>query len=122
MPTGPKGQKRPADVIGNAIMIAQIETGETEDEVNDDDSAVTTVKDLLPSAHIVSAMIPPSLSDAQLRSIAKDERNSESGAAEGILAARQEAIERATMEIATAYGIESTGVSIKVSITSKNKF
>lgn len=36
MPTGPKGQKRPADVIGNAIKIAQIATGETEDEVKDD--------------------------------------------------------------------------------------
>lgn len=36
MPTGPKGQKRPADVIGNAIKIAQIATGEVEDEVADD--------------------------------------------------------------------------------------
>ncbi|MGA2639178.1 hypothetical protein [Methylocella sp.] len=25
MPTGPKGEKRPADVIGAAIMIAKIE-------------------------------------------------------------------------------------------------
>ena len=31
MPTGPKGQKRPADVIGNAIMVAKIATGEIED-------------------------------------------------------------------------------------------
>ena len=31
MPTGPKGEKRPADVIGNAIMIAKIATGEIED-------------------------------------------------------------------------------------------
>lgn len=36
MPTGPKGQKRPADVIGNAIKIAQIATGEATDEVKDD--------------------------------------------------------------------------------------
>jgi hypothetical protein len=36
MPTGPKGQKRPADVIGNAIKIAQIATGEIEDTVVDD--------------------------------------------------------------------------------------
>lgn len=28
MPKGPKGQKRPADVIGNAIMVAKIATGE----------------------------------------------------------------------------------------------
>ncbi|MEQ8328673.1 MAG: RNA-binding protein [Parvibaculum sp.] len=31
MPKGPKGQKRPADVIGNAIMVAKIATGEVED-------------------------------------------------------------------------------------------
>ena len=31
MPTGPKGRKRPADVIGNAIMVAKIATGEIED-------------------------------------------------------------------------------------------
>lgn len=36
MPTGPKGQKRPADVIGNAVKIAQIATGEVEDEIVDD--------------------------------------------------------------------------------------
>lgn len=28
MPTGPKGQKRPADAIGAAIMVAKIATGE----------------------------------------------------------------------------------------------
>ena len=32
MPTGPKGQKRPVDVIGNAIRVAQIATGEAEEE------------------------------------------------------------------------------------------
>ena len=31
MPTGPKGEKRPADVIGNAVHIARIATGEIED-------------------------------------------------------------------------------------------
>jgi hypothetical protein len=30
MPRGPKGEKRPADAIGNAIMIAKITTGEIE--------------------------------------------------------------------------------------------
>jgi hypothetical protein len=28
MPTGPKGQKRPADVIGLAVRVARIATGE----------------------------------------------------------------------------------------------
>ena len=32
MPKGPQGQKRPADVIGNAIKIARIATGEEEDD------------------------------------------------------------------------------------------
>ena len=31
MPKGPRGQKRPADVIGNAVHIAKIATGEVED-------------------------------------------------------------------------------------------
>lgn len=31
MPKGPQGQKRPADVIGNAVHIAKIATGEIED-------------------------------------------------------------------------------------------
>jgi hypothetical protein len=32
MPKGLKGQKRPADVIGNAIRVARIATGEAEEE------------------------------------------------------------------------------------------
>lgn len=31
MPTGPKGQKRPADAIGRAVHIAKIATGKIED-------------------------------------------------------------------------------------------
>lgn len=31
MPREPQGQKRPADVIGNAVHIAQIATGEQEE-------------------------------------------------------------------------------------------
>lgn len=31
MPKGPKGEKRPADVIGAAVMVARIATGEIED-------------------------------------------------------------------------------------------
>lgn len=32
MPKGPKGQKRPADVIGNAVKVMKIATGEDEEE------------------------------------------------------------------------------------------
>ena len=33
MPTGPRGEKRPADVIGVAVMVAKIATGEIEEEL-----------------------------------------------------------------------------------------
>ncbi len=32
MPKGPQGQKRPADVIGNAVRVMQIATGEMADD------------------------------------------------------------------------------------------
>jgi hypothetical protein len=36
MPKGPKGEKRKADVIGNAVHIMRIATGEVEDTTPDD--------------------------------------------------------------------------------------
>jgi hypothetical protein len=35
MPKGPKGEKRPADVIGAAVMVARIATGEIKDTERD---------------------------------------------------------------------------------------
>ena len=35
MPRGPRGEKRPADVIGAAVMVARIATGEIEDTARD---------------------------------------------------------------------------------------
>lgn len=35
MPKGPHGEKRPADVIGNAIMVAKIATGEIAETVEE---------------------------------------------------------------------------------------
>ena len=35
MPTGPKGQKRPADVIGNAVRVMRLATGEETEELDD---------------------------------------------------------------------------------------
>jgi hypothetical protein len=32
MPKGPRGEKRPADAVGRAVMIGEIATGEIEDE------------------------------------------------------------------------------------------
>jgi hypothetical protein len=37
MPKGPKGEKHPADVIGGAVKIAKIATGETEEDTEEDD-------------------------------------------------------------------------------------
>ena len=39
MPKGPDGQKRPGDVIGAAIMVAKIATGEVEDNATTPDKA-----------------------------------------------------------------------------------
>ena len=36
MPRGPKGEKRPADVIANAIKVAKIATGEEAEDLTDD--------------------------------------------------------------------------------------
>ncbi len=36
MPKGPKGEKRPADVVSNAVRIARIATGEEEEELTED--------------------------------------------------------------------------------------
>lgn len=37
MPKGPKGQKRPADVVANAVRVMQIATGEAEEEFDPND-------------------------------------------------------------------------------------
>jgi hypothetical protein len=34
MPKGPKGEKRPADVIGNAVKVMRIATGEEEEDID----------------------------------------------------------------------------------------
>ena len=36
MPRGPKGEKRPADVVGAAVNVMKIATGETEEEHHED--------------------------------------------------------------------------------------
>jgi hypothetical protein len=38
MPRGPKGEKRPADVIGAAVMVGRIATGEIEESERPADS------------------------------------------------------------------------------------
>ena len=36
MPTGPKGERRPADVIGNAVKVMRIATGEEAENIPHD--------------------------------------------------------------------------------------
>lgn len=36
MPKGPRGEKRPADAIGNAIKVARIAVGDEEDDIPND--------------------------------------------------------------------------------------
>ena len=36
MPKGPRGEKRPADVIGNAVKVMRIATGEESEELETD--------------------------------------------------------------------------------------
>ena len=46
MPRGPQGQKRPADVIGNAVKVMRIATGEEEEEYEDHDGKDPAAKAL----------------------------------------------------------------------------
>jgi hypothetical protein len=43
MPRGPRGEKRPADVIGNAVRVMRIATGE---ETDDTDSVKSAAAEL----------------------------------------------------------------------------
>jgi hypothetical protein len=36
MPRGPKGERRPANVIGNALKVIRITTGDSDDAPHDD--------------------------------------------------------------------------------------
>ena len=44
MPKGPQGQKRPADAIGCAIVVAKIATGEIEDDLQEPSGRVRSGK------------------------------------------------------------------------------
>ena len=44
MPKGPKGEKRPGDVIGAAIKVARIATGEEDEELTDEGKSKAAVE------------------------------------------------------------------------------
>jgi hypothetical protein len=46
MPRGPKGEKRPADVIGNAVKVMRIAVGEDTDDAPADDGKNKAAQEL----------------------------------------------------------------------------
>ena len=44
MPKGPKGQKRPTDVISNAVTVMKIATGEIEETLTEDGKSKAAVE------------------------------------------------------------------------------
>lgn len=46
MPTGPKGERRPADVIGNAVKVMRIATGDETETLPADDGKDPAAKAL----------------------------------------------------------------------------
>ncbi len=64
MPKGPKGEKRPADVIGNAVKVMRIAVGEEPDDM----SPYTSAKDV---ASLGGRARSDSLSDERKKEIAK---------------------------------------------------
>lgn len=46
MPKGPRGEKRPADAVSRAVMVARIATGEIEDERDEVRSAAAQLGSL----------------------------------------------------------------------------
>jgi hypothetical protein len=68
MPKGPKGQKRPADVIGNAVHVMRIATGQIEDSGTTDDGKSKAAVELGRKGGAARAT---ALSKAKRRQIAK---------------------------------------------------
>ena len=50
MPKGPKGEKRPADVIGAAVMVGRIATGEIDESAPPDDGKDPARKEIAKKA------------------------------------------------------------------------
>jgi len=46
MPKGPKGEKRPGDVVGTAVKVAQIATGEIEEDKPEESSKNKAAQEL----------------------------------------------------------------------------
>jgi hypothetical protein len=60
MPKGPRGEKRPADVIGNAVKVMRIATGEETEEID--------------SAKLAAAELGSRGGKARAKSLTKEQR------------------------------------------------
>lgn len=67
MPKGPKGQKRPADVISNAVLVMRIATGEVEEDAQADGKNPAAVQ----LGRMGGAARAKALSHAKRKAIAK---------------------------------------------------
>ena len=69
MPRGPKGEKRPADVIGNAVKVMRIATGEEVEIIDADDGKDPKVEGLLrkPQSPQSALRVRPALGVVQRR-------------------------------------------------------
>jgi hypothetical protein len=73
MPTGPKGQKRPADVVSNAVHVMKVLTGDADDGAPVDDGKDPAAKALgaRGGAARAKAMTPERRSEIAKKAAAK---------------------------------------------------
>ena len=71
MPKGPRGEKRPGDVIGAAIMVAKIATGEAEDNATPPDKAHHSAGGKKGGAARAAALTPTQRSEIAKKAAAK---------------------------------------------------
>ncbi len=71
MPKGPRGEKRPGDVIGAAIMVAKIATGEVEDNATPADKAHHSAGGKKGGAARAKALTPAQRSEIAKKAAAK---------------------------------------------------
>ena len=79
MPTGPKGERRPADVIGNAVKVMRIATGEESEDYGPEDTKDPAAKALgkKGGAARASSMMPERRAEIAKKAAAKRwEKNS----------------------------------------------
>jgi hypothetical protein len=71
MPKGPQGQKRPADAIARAIMVAKIATGEVEETTADPSKAHHSAGGKKGGAARAAALTPEQRSEIAKKAAAK---------------------------------------------------